>query len=97
MIKQLLSSWKTTAAGLTLIGGAIIHLVFAVKAHTADENTWTIAFGMVIGGIGLMFAGDSSAAQKQIGPIAAAVDKINQTGPSPNTEMLTKTVIQPPK
>lgn len=60
-----------------MILGSTIHLVFAVRAHTADENTWTISVTAIIGGIGLIFAGDASKTEKT----AAAVDKINVEGP----------------
>ena len=63
MIKNLLANWKTTSAGLIMISGSIIHLVFSIRAHTANENTWTIAITAIIGGIGLLLAGDASASQ----------------------------------
>ena len=44
-----------------MIGGSVIHLIYAIKSKTANENTWTITLGAVIGGLGLMFAGDASA------------------------------------
>jgi hypothetical protein len=89
-IKQLMANWKTTSAGLTMIFGSVIHLIFSTKAHTGDETTWTLSAGTIIGGLGLIFAGDSSTTDKQIAPIAAAVDKINQTGPSHDTATLSK-------
>lgn len=60
MIAHLLASYKTTSAGLATILTAIIHLIFQVRAHTADENAWTVALLAVLGGLGLMFAGDAS-------------------------------------
>lgn len=45
-----------------MICGSIIHLVFAIKGGTANENAWTISCSTILGGIGLIFAGDSSAA-----------------------------------
>jgi hypothetical protein len=63
-INTLISNWKTTSAGLLLAGGSVIHLIFAVRSHTADENTWTIALTAIVGGIGLIFAGDASASLK---------------------------------
>lgn len=89
-IDRLLLNWKTTSFGLTMILGSIIHLIFSTKAHTGDETTWTVSVGTIVGGLGLMFAGDQSATSNQIAPIAAAVDKINQTGPSSDTKMLSK-------
>lgn len=43
-----------------MIGASVIHLIFTVRAGTANENSWTIAFGAILTGLGLMFAGDSS-------------------------------------
>lgn len=62
-MKNLLNNWKTTSAGILMIAGSIIHLVFQLKAHTANENTWTIAVTGVVGGAGLLLAGDASASQ----------------------------------
>jgi hypothetical protein len=76
MIQQLLKNWKTTAAGVTMISGATIHLIFAVRANTADENSWTIAIGAIIGGLGLMFAGDSNVSEQAASQNAAAIEEI---------------------
>ena len=61
MIKNLLANWKTTSAGVLMIGGSIIHLVYAIIQKTDNENTWTITLGAILGGLGLMFAGDAGA------------------------------------
>jgi hypothetical protein len=68
MIKNLLVNWKTTSAGLLMIIGSTVHLVYAVKDGTANENTWTISLTAVVGGVGLIFAGDSSAPPKPTPP-----------------------------
>jgi hypothetical protein len=60
-MKDLLNNWKTTSAGFLMIGGSIIHLAFSIHSGIANENTYTIALGAVIGGVGLMFAGDAGA------------------------------------
>ena len=65
MMQNLLKNWKTTSAGLVMIGGSIVHLVFAVKAGTANENTWTLTITAVVGGLGLIFAGDASQSAKK--------------------------------
>ena len=59
MLKHAIDNWKTTSVGLTMAIGAIIHLVYQITAHTSSENTWTIAVGAIIGGLGLIFAGDA--------------------------------------
>lgn len=63
MIQNLLKSWKTTSAGITSIIGLVVHLVFAVRSHTADENTWTVSLVGIMLAIGLIFAGDASQSQ----------------------------------
>lgn len=69
MLKNLLSNWKTTSAGATMIIGSTVHLIFSVKAGNANENTWTISLTAIVGGLGLILAGDSSASQpKPPGP-----------------------------
>lgn len=60
-LQNALNNWKTTSTGVGMIAGAIIHLVFKIKSHAADENTWTIAIGAILGGIGLIAAGDAKA------------------------------------
>ena len=59
-MKNLLNNWKTTSAGLTLIIGSVIHLIFAVRAGAATEGVWTASITAIFAGIGLMFAGDST-------------------------------------
>ena len=89
-MKTLIQNWKTTSAGLTLIIGSIVHLIFAVRGGTANEGVWTASLTAILGGLGLMFAGDSAVTEKKIAPIAAAVDKINKEGSDPDTAMLSK-------
>ncbi len=42
-----------------MIFGGTVHLIYQVRAGTANENTWTIWFGALLAGIGLLFAGDA--------------------------------------
>lgn len=60
MIKNLLNNWKTTSTGLVSIIGIVVHLVFTVRAHTADEGTWTASLVGIVLAAGLIFAGDAS-------------------------------------
>ena len=60
VINALFQNWKTTSAGLIMMTGSVVHLVFQLKAGTANENTWTIAVSTLVGGIGLLVAGDGS-------------------------------------
>ena len=58
---KILTNWKTTSAGLTSIIGSTIHLIFMIRANTADENTWnTTALAWIVG-VGLILAGDAGA------------------------------------
>lgn len=59
-LKTLLSNWKTTSAGLTLLIGATVHLVFSIIHGTADESVWRDALVADVTGIGLILAGDAS-------------------------------------
>lgn len=59
-MKSLLTNWKTTSAGLLIIVQAIVHMSYEIKSSTTSENSWMIAATSILGGIGLMFAGDSS-------------------------------------
>ena len=95
-IQNLIRNWKTTSAGLTMIAGSIIHLVFKLLAHSSDEATWNITVIGIIGGMGLILAGDASASadakqvetmQRQMAAVPEAID----TG---NTEQLKKTVAE---
>ena len=60
MIKNLLNNWKTTSAGLTMIIGSVVHLVFTVQGHVASETVWTVSLTAIVAGLGLIFAGDAS-------------------------------------
>ena len=66
-----------------MVSGAIIHLVFAVLAKTADENSWTIAIGAIVGGVGLLFAGDSKVSEEAAVKNAAAIEEIKQSNSNP--------------
>lgn len=70
MIKTALSNWKTTSAGLTAIIGGTVHLVFAARSHSLTENDVTITLISIVGGIGLIAAGDAGAKPSQSPPIS---------------------------
>lgn len=72
MIQNLLSNWKTTSAGLGIVTTAIIHLVFQIKAGNNSEETWTVTVGGILGGIGLITAGDANSQPVAIEPPAVA-------------------------
>lgn len=60
MIKNLLTNWKTTSAGLAMIIGAIVHLVYALHAHTLAEADCTGSLLAIITGLGFLAAGDAN-------------------------------------
>ena len=62
MIKNLMANWKTTSAGLLMIAGSAIHTVWMVHTGGANENTWQSLAVAVVGGVGLIAAGDSQPA-----------------------------------
>lgn len=87
MLLRLLKNWKTTSAGLLIIIGAIVHIVFVLRSpEPVTETEIMVAVGAILGGLGMLYSTDSSESKK----ISDAVDKINQEGPSPDTEFLTK-------
>jgi peptidoglycan/LPS O-acetylase OafA/YrhL len=81
MLNNLLANWKTTSAGLGMAAAAVIHLAFSVKAKTADENTWTTAFLAVLGGVGLVAAGDAgkSATKEDLQQVKQEVKQESET------------------
>src|SRR5438309_6885718 len=80
MIKNLLTNWKTSSAGLLMILGAVVHLAFAIKHGTADEGTWIATLTAIVGGVGLIAAGDAAQAQKQQDQVVQNVKRAIQTG-----------------
>lgn len=68
MIANALDNWKTTSAGLIMIIGSVVHMVFAIRGDTATEGVWTASLTAIIGGIGLIFAGDSGASVQKVKP-----------------------------
>jgi len=53
-------SWKTTSAGILMIVGAIVGLVFAFKTNNINEGTIMGAVTAVVGGVGLLVAKDNN-------------------------------------
>lgn len=86
-IQNLIRNWKTTSAGLTLILGSTVHLIFTI--HTADEGTWTASLTAILGGLGLIFAGDANVPSSATVQNAQAIDQINQQGPNPMAPTVT--------
>lgn len=91
MIKNLTTNWKTTSAGLAMIISSVIHLVFAVSHKTADEATWTTALMGIVGGIGLLAAGDSATSSANHDETKQALTALAQAVKSGDTAVLNKT------
>lgn len=77
-------NWKTSSIGYTMVGGSLVHLVFAcLHGKWDDEQLWTVSIGTIGGGFGLIFARDASASQKSLDEIKdtlAAHDAALRTG-----------------
>jgi hypothetical protein len=92
MIKNLLANWKTTSAGLAMIISSTVHLIIAVSHGTSDEQTWTTGLMGIVGGIGLLAAGDSavSATKTETAVVNAKVDLNTQAIQTGDTSILPK-------
>jgi len=53
------ASWKTTAAGIAMILGAVSSIVVALlDGNPATSPNWEVALAAIAGGVGLIFAKD---------------------------------------
>lgn len=83
MIKQLLVNWKTTSAGLVMIIGSIVHLIFAVRSGTATEGVWTASLTAIVAGAGLILAGDAAASVSKVDAETTFAKKSDTTTTTP--------------
>ncbi len=60
MIKNLITNWKTTSAGVTMMVGGLVHLAFAIKNHALTESDCTTTLLAVVTGAGFIAAGDAA-------------------------------------
>ncbi len=99
MLKHAIENWKTTSAGIVMIVGAVVHLVFQVSAHNSNENSWTISVTSILGGIGLILAGDSgkSVQTKDVKIDAGGVMKQSDSAAEEAAQKETKTPASPDK
>jgi len=95
MIQNLLTNWKTTSAGLVMIIGSIIHLIFAIKGGHADEPTWTATFTAILAGIGLIAAGDGSTAVKAHQETLTQLEDIKSAVRTGDTSIIAKSETTP--
>jgi hypothetical protein len=68
MIKNLAASWKTTSAGIVMIVGSVVHLIYSYKSAADPEALWNTAVLGILAGLGLLFAGDSSQSAPAVPP-----------------------------
>lgn len=66
MKSYMTGSWKTTSAGVAMIAGSLIHIAFAIKAHSLTEADLTTAVTVILGGIGLAFARDNNKTSEDV-------------------------------
>lgn len=89
-MNKIFTNWQTTSAGSIMALTAIIHLAFACKAGIATEGVWCTAVVEIIGGIGLIAAGDGnkSVSQNELAEVSQAVATAVETG---DTSIILKT------
>jgi len=97
MIQNLINNWRTTSLGLITIAGSIVNLAFAIRNQTDSQASWMTCITTVVGGLGLMFAGDQASSRTSHEESLAAIDDLKfkvaatatavKTG---NTEVLNK-------
>ena len=95
MIQRLIANWKTTSAGVIMIIGAIVHLYFN---RPLTEPMLMMGVTAIIGGLGLLFAGDANVSAVAADKNAVAIDRINAKGSDPGAEVLSVTPkpLEPP-
>lgn len=95
MIQRLIANWKTTSAGIGMIIVTIIHVYFN---RPITESVLTTGVWGILGGIGLLFAGDAAVSAIAADKNAVAIDKINALGSDPGAEVLSVTPkpLEPP-
>src|ERR1035437_10767384 len=95
MFQRLIAHWKTTSAGIMLIVGAVVHLFFN---RPLTEPMIMMGVTAVLGGLGLLFAGDANVSAVASDKNAVAIDTINALGSDPGAETLSVTPkpLEPP-
>lgn len=77
MLKNIFVNWKTTSAGVSLVVVGIVHVCFMFKAGAAPSETdLSATFISILGGIGLIAAGDAGASATKK-DVQAVKDSIN--------------------
>jgi len=60
-------SWKTTSAGIIIVGTVMIHISFAIWNKTLTEQMLLAELPVLVGGLGLFFARDNAVSSEQAG------------------------------
>ena len=55
-----MSDYKTTTTGIVMVVGSLTALIYAVRSKSLDQATVTGSLTGIFGGIGLIFAKDST-------------------------------------
>ena len=95
MLKRLIENYKTTSAGILMIVGSIVHLLFN---HPLTEPMVMMGVTAIVGGLGLLFAGDANVSAVASDKNAVAIDRINALGSDPGVAKLSVTPkpLEPP-
>ena len=88
MIRNWLDNWKTTSAGLVLIVGAVVHLIFQIRGGHITENDIMLAIGAILGGVGMLAAGDASKSKKDVAKVDSKVDQTAEVVRTGDTSQL---------
>lgn len=65
-------NWKTSSVGVGFAVTGIVHLIFALKSKTLTEQSVVTEIMSILGGIGLVAAGDAAATPPPPPPAPAA-------------------------
>lgn len=66
MIKQLFSNWKTTGVGVLLAAGALVEIAYMiVEGNPVEKSQVNTVIAALLGGIGLLAAGDADKSQSK--------------------------------
>jgi len=96
-MKKLLANWQTSVSGISMICLAILHLIFQMRNHVADESAWSVAILAILGGVGLIAAGDAnkSATVHQVDNLQQQLNQVPSAIKSGDTDILTKAINKP--
>lgn len=66
MIKHLFTNWKTTGVGVLLVSGALVEIAYMIiEGNRVEKSEVNTAIAALLGGIGLLAAGDADKSQSK--------------------------------